>query len=157
MTGQSVPVTDPSDLPADLRAFLAEGRSLQYDASAAEAGQVRLHSDPPVVILNVDSDGAGWAPSDPHAGETGYYAVPAIDLIAACDESYDPAGLLVWLPKEQTFGTWDMDHWDITVFLDVTWADIEADPLTYLNAQWEGGGTTLVPVERYDFVEGRPF
>ena len=86
----------------------------------------------------------------------GIAAVQAVDLIAACD-SYDPHGILVWLPKEQAYGTWDMDHWDVAVFPGITWTDIEADPLTYLNAQWEGGGTPLVPVGRYDFVEGRPF
>lgn len=140
-------------LPPDAVAFLAEGRSLDYDASATEAGEITLHRDPPAVSLEVVSGDSDWADHDPRAGDEGHYAVPALDLVATCDD-FDPSGILIWLPIEGCFGTWDADHWSITTFPDVTWQDIVDDPATYLDAQWNGldDGTELDPVGRHTFV-----
>ena len=145
------------DLPPDLVEFLRSGRSLNYDPTEAEPGAVVMRTCPPLITLWVDSSDRPWHASDPHAGEVGYYAVPVVDLIADC-EGFDPAGVLVWIPREQAFGTWDADHWDLIVFRDVLWSHIEADPIPYLNAQWTGDvGKLLVPVNTYEFVQGRPF
>ena len=141
-------------IPADLSEFFRSGRALDYEAARAEPGAVTLHHDPPTVNLAVDSDGAGWRGIDPHAGEKGYYAVAAVDLVEECD-GFDPLGVLVWVPAERCFGTWDPDHWDLTVFPGATWADIVADPIPYINAQWTGDvGELLVPIGRYAFVLG---
>jgi hypothetical protein len=137
------------NLPADLIEFLEAGRRLEYDATAAEPGQLVLK---PLSALSVreiyySSAEEGHAPGEneePGAGEDphyddedqGYYAVPAVDLVESCSGDYPPEALLFWLPAEEMFGTWDGSHFELLVFPGVAWGDIAADPLRYVNAQW---------------------
>ncbi len=62
--------------------------------------------------------------------------IPAISLT---DESdiFDPEFILMWLPNEQCYGTWDGDHQTVTLFPNTTWADIAKDPAPFLGAQWD--------------------
>jgi hypothetical protein len=79
--------------------------------------------------------GAGW---DPHIedDDPGYYAIPAVDLVASIAGDYDPQALLFWLPNEHMYGTWDSGHLELLVFPDTTWTDIAAAPERYVTAQW---------------------
>jgi hypothetical protein len=149
------------ELPDDLIAFLREGRRLEYDAQKCEAGRLTL------VPLGKHALGEVWvnpkihplAERDPHAGENGYYAVPAVNLIADC-EGYDPESLLLWLPGSHVYGTWDCDHWELRVFPRVTWTQIASSPLQYINAQWSLDtveNEMPVPWPTYPFRAGRPF
>src|SRR5207249_1304928 len=67
---------------------------------------------------------------------------------------YKPAGMLLWLPAERRYGTWDSSHLGIHIFPEgTTWADMVADPVRYFNAQW-GNWTreqTLVPWPRHPY------
>jgi hypothetical protein len=85
-------------LPGDLRAFLAAGRQLHYDAGSCECGSITLLPTrrlrlKPFTILTEEMQ---FVYGDPHRGR-GYYVVPAVNLVASC-ENYDPFGVLIWIP-----------------------------------------------------------
>ena len=138
-------------------AFLRAGRQLDYDFSLAEPGEVKLKG------LDALELGEVWIGTDiirdPHFDEYGYYAVPAVSLTGAC-KAYDPEFILLWLPREQQFGTWDSDHWVLTVFGQTTWTNIVDDPFDYINAQWHPAvqtGRRFIPWPKYPFKSGKPF
>ena len=147
----------PLRLPDDLRAFFAAGRQLAYDPAQCEAGRVTLL---PLDKLRVGKylsrpTAHGQVPSladDPHQ-EEGYYSVSAVNLVAEC-EHYWPDGILIWLPEERLFGTWQIDHLSILVLPGATWSDIAADPVRYLNGIMGIGGMTeeLKPWPKHPFV-----
>jgi hypothetical protein len=145
------------NLPDETTDFLRGGRQFEYDHRSIEPGEVKLKS------LDELAMGEVWIGTDlqgdPHAEEDGYYAIPAVSLTGAC-KSYDPEFILLWLPRERLFGTWDCDHWILRVFRGATWSDIVASPADYLNAQWELSGelgTQFVPWPDCVFKRGRPF
>ena len=145
------------NLPDDAVEFLRAGRRFEYDASRVEAGEVKLKR------LEELSLGEVWIGTDmngdPHAGEDGYYAISAVSLIGEC-KAYDPDFILLWLPQERLFGTWDCDHWVLKVFRGASWSDIVASPAAYINAQWDWQdtlGSQFVPWPQYEFNSGRPF
>ena len=147
-------------IPDDLRAFLRGRKQLQYDASECEPGQIKLL---PLSKLKL---GEVWINAsdkkkrggDPHAGEDGHYAIPAVNLIAEAEE-YEPDFILLWLPGEESYGTWDCDHAELLVFPGVTWDDIAADPLPYVASQWDGleSAVPLLPYPKYPYRPGRPY
>ncbi|MEI7686115.1 MAG: hypothetical protein WCL32_13910 [Planctomycetota bacterium] len=147
-------------IPDDLQAFLRGRKQLKYDASECEPGQIKLLSLSKLAESEIwiNARPAKDPQGDPHAGEEGYYGIPAVNLVADA-EGYEPEYILLWLPGEQMYGTWDTDHAELFVFPDVTWANIVADPLPYVAAQWEGGdpGVPFVPYPKYPYREGRPF
>ena len=144
------------DIPDDLRAFLRAGQRLQYDASSCEPGQIELL---PLDQLALGHVCVGTRPAgddwDPHAGEAGYYYLPAVNLVAAA-EGYDPAYILLWLPGEGQYAAWDSEHCELFVFPDVSWADIAADPRPYIEAQWNLGepGVVFKPGATHTFRAG---
>lgn len=145
------------NLPEDAVEFLRTGRQLDYDYSRIEAGQVKLKR---LDELTQDEVWVGTdIPGDPHAGEKGYYAIPAVSLTGEC-EGYDPEFILLWLPGEKLFGTWDNDHWVLSVFRNTSWKEIVAKPAPYINAQWDVHdelGSLFIPWRDYDFKRGMPF
>lgn len=145
------------NLPDEAVEFLRAGRQLEYDYSLIEAGEVKLKR---LDELKQEEVWVGtYLPGDPHAGEDGYYSITAVSLTGEC-KSYDPEFILLWLPHEKLFGTWDCDHWVLTVFRGASWKDIVASPAAYINAQWDTGdrlGTEFVPWAKYHFKVGRPF
>ncbi len=147
-------------LPPDLREYLTRENHLEYDAEDCEAGRITLKRLRSLRIkdIYVDSENSPLEESDPNAGKRGYYAISAVSLLASC-EGYDPEGILVWLPDQSTFGTWDNDHWDVLVFPNVSWTDIVKDPVPFINAQWRHGVPFeyLVPWPKYEFKLGRPW
>ena len=116
---------------------MAAGRHLEYDALQCKAGRVTLV---PLEKLRVRKyltrpTADGHVPcleDDPHQ-EEGYYSVPAVNLVGHCCDDYQPDGILIWLPEEGLFGTWQTDHLAIWVFPRVSWSDIVADPLRFIN------------------------
>ena len=147
-------------LPTDLREYLGCEKYLDYDTNECVAGKVTLKRLRSLRIesIYVDSEGSPLEKSDPNANKKGYYAVPAVSLLARC-EGFDPAGILVWLPDQLSYGTWDNDHWDLLVFPHVTWTDIAKNPVPFINAQWQHGIAFeyFVPWNQYKFKRGRPW
>lgn len=134
-------MVDPAlQLPTDLSTFFEAKRSLEYDASECEAGQVTLIACASLKLerFPVDTQSTPLEEADPRRGDLGCYLVPAVNLTKDA-EDYEGVGLLLWLPEHQRYGTWDSSHPFIAVFSkDTTWADIAANPPKYINAQWEG-------------------
>jgi len=149
------------NLPQDLITFLQTNKTLKYDPVECEAGLITLFPVSELTLgeVYIDSEASPLIKTDPRAGEKGYYSVPAVNLVADC-EGYDPEGILIWLPEQELFGTWDCDHWDVRVFADVKWTDIVNDPVKYINAQWSPDRVDneyLIPWPKYSFYKGRPW
>jgi len=148
-------------LPQDYIDFLQSGKTLNYNPKICLCGKLELL---PLKYLfysevYVDSENATFAKFDPHASEYGYYPVPAVDLVASCDR-YSPDGILVWLPDQGLFGSWDCDHYDLIIFPGVTWTQIVAAPVKYINSQWYPKGVIceyFQPFPRYHFKTGDPW
>jgi hypothetical protein len=148
------------DVPEDLRAFLVARKQLRYDASECEPGRIKLLPLSKLAVgeVWVNTRPADAPQRDPHAGEDGHYAIPAFNLVAQA-EDYDPDYILLWLPTEGLYGTWDSDHAELLVFPGVTWSDIAADPLPYIAAQWDGPepGVLFIPYPKHPYRPGRPY
>lgn len=148
-------------LPDDLTEFLATDRKLEYDPAEIEPGFVGLNSiddlKPEVVWIN--SDESPLAKADPNFGSDGYYEVPAVSLTGEC-EAYDAEFILLWLPNEQVYGTWDCDHWDLFVFPGASWAQIVESPAKFIDTQWNterDHAEYFKPFPTYSFKSGSPF
>jgi hypothetical protein len=98
---------------------------------------------------------ADLACEDPHSGEHGYYLVPAVSLVGSC-QHYRAAGVLLWLPDAELFGTWDDDHRTLWVFPGVAWSTIAADPVPYLNTCWEPGRVGAEQMRLWESCEWQP-
>lgn len=146
------------NLPDDLIEFLNSRQRLKYDPEECEVGKITLLPVPKLKLKLFPTDTDNGIPDrqdDPHKGELGCYLVPGVSLVAKC-EDYDPLGLLLWLPEEGCYGTWDSSHALVQAFPPaVTWTDIAADPVRYLNALWEdeeaGGPAPLIPWPKYGY------
>ena len=148
---------DSSDLPTDLIRFLESGRSLEYDSTGLELGDVTIHcaSDIELKEFAINSEhNAKWAVEDPHHDDSGCYCVPAFDLLKSCS-NYSPVGQLIYIPKLSVYGQFDSDHRAITYFPRITWWNIVGDPRRYLNAQWQpqqfSFNPILNPVGQFEF------
>jgi hypothetical protein len=152
---------DNFNLPNDLFEFLITGQQLVYDTYLCEPGEVLLKSyaELKTGVVWVDSQGSAIKYDDPNGTRQGYYEIPAISLTKE-SEHYDPEYLLMWLPQDRLYGSWDNDHWNLIVFPHTRWDDIAEDPVLYLNALWENRshvGVYFQPWLKYDFKSGRPF
>jgi hypothetical protein len=145
-------MVDPN-LPAGLVAYLRRGKQPAYDAALCEAGTVTL--------LPLDKLKVEFFPmtpdssDDPHAEESGSYLVAGVSLVASC-KGYDPVGLLLWLPLDGRYGTWDGDHGTLRVFrAAVRWSAIARNVPRHINSQWglEGSAPTsdLTPWGRHPY------
>ncbi|QGJ70943.1 Hypothetical protein PBC10988_26460 [Planctomycetales bacterium 10988] len=142
------------ELPSDLIKFLQEGKQLEYQVEDCECGSVKLLPLGKHFYdkLEVDGQSLYGIAEDPNEGIHGYYIVPAINLIASC-EDYGPEHILSWIPDLNLYITYDVDHQGILAFPKATWQDIATNPLRYLNAQWDSPsiGEPFVPWPRYPF------
>jgi hypothetical protein len=144
-------------LPNDLQDFLHLRKKLKYKTSDCIPGQIVLKS-----LANLELSEVWVEPlenNDPHIEKAGYYSIPAISLIHEC-EGYDPEFILLWLPNECLFGTWDADHWKLKVFPGVTWRNIVINPIPFINAQWESDSKVTSNFDywfHYELKHGRPF
>lgn len=142
-------------LPGDLEAHLRAKRQLSCDWRKAQTGEIRLFSLDRLRIGRMYSAPRGT--NDPNRRRRGVYRIPAISLTARC-KKYDPEHLLSYLPFENLYATFDCDHAVVTVFTRATWTDIAANPLPYLNANWERNSAAPTSrrtqwYRRYDFFQ----
>lgn len=138
------------DLPADLVAFLAAGKQLEYDPAPCEAGALSLVplADLKLERFPVETGSLDVYEQDPHYPDVKSYLVLGVNLVADCTGGYDAVGLLLWLPVERRYGIWDSSHCSIQVFgPEVTWARIAADPVPHINAGWSGIDESSPPKE----------
>jgi hypothetical protein len=138
------------DLPADLVAFLAAGRQLEYDPATCEARAVTLLPLGGLKLerFPVETSGSAFFEQDPHFPEVNSYLVLGVNLVASCTADYDPVGILMWLPVEKRYGVWDSSHCTIQMFgADVTWERIAAAPARHINAGWTGIDPEAPPME----------
>ncbi|GMQ63821.1 hypothetical protein [Vallitalea maricola] len=134
-------------IPDDLKTFLVSKEKLVYDANNCEAGKIILNTfdELEVCLVPTDIDNAEFMLNDeivygniddPHYQEMGCYLIPAINLINSC-EHYEPFGLLLWLPKYNSYSIWDNSHILLKKFSEnITWTDIKKDFSLYINAGW---------------------
>jgi hypothetical protein len=129
------PVEIP-DLPNELLAFLWAGHQLEYDAAKSEIGRITLKRDTDLAVSTITTfPGCQSIIDDPYSDLDGLYQSDVYNLVAE-SEDYDPEGLLCWIVSLKRFGCIDPEHGDVIMFPDVTWTDIVANPLPYLEAQW---------------------
>ncbi len=136
-------------LPEELVAFLNSERQLEYEPDTCEAGAVTLlpRTAMKLRMFGAHCGGTPHEADDPHDGP-GVYLVPGVDLVASCTNNYEPEGLLVWLPGEQSFGVWDPDHDYLLVFgSEVSWSKIVSSPARHINTQWAFEGLDRAPAE----------
>ncbi len=134
----------------ELHEFLRAGKQLQYDHAQTEPGYVAL------CHLDDLEEGVVWIEGS-LSGKS-YYEIPAISLTNDNDY-YDPEYILLWLPNEQQYGTWDCDHWVLYVFEQAKWQDIAENPAPYINCQWDESqtvGTLFQPQGVYPMKQGWP-
>jgi hypothetical protein len=137
------------EIEEDLEIFLKEGRQLEYDESIFEAGKVGLVKYEDLKESYINAVG-------PEYGKN-YYSIPAVNLTSAA-EGHNPEYILMWLPNEKKYGAWDDSHWLIYIFEDAKWSDIVADPLSYINAAFDGcdNAAEFNPEKDYKLKSGFP-
>lgn len=147
--------------PEDLSAFLAAGHQLDYDPEETDCGRITLlgQGRHALGLIWVNARSADRIQVDPHAADSGFYPVAAVNLVAGSDTNGAPEHVLTWLPTEGSFGQWDCDHGVIYLFRGAAWSDIAADPLRYLTTMWAGDpeDEVLAPYPKYPYASGRPF
>jgi len=153
------------DLPNDLETFLKKGSKLEYNPGEFEFGKVELQgfSDLELGAVWVNSAQSPLIENDPHAKEEGYYEVPAVSLIYDCEycdyNDYYFQFILLWLPNEKLFGSWDNHNWNLFIFPNATWNDIVINPILFLNARLESDSSMtefFQPWPTYEFNRGIP-
>src|SRR5215831_8871567 len=143
------PVPD-LELPDDLVAFLGAGKQLEYEAEPCEAGAITLV---PLTELKlerfpVETGSLAVYEQDPHYPQVNSYLVLGVNLVASCTAGYEPVGMLLWLPVERRYGTWDSSHCGLQVFgPEVTGRRIAANPVPHINARCTGIDPDAPPVE----------
>jgi hypothetical protein len=125
------------NLPQDLVDFLQSGEGLRYDPTGTEIGYVALKSFASLGTSTIAMyPGCQNIIDDPYYLLDGRYQIEVVNLIAE-SESYDADGLLCWITRIQEFGSVDPDHGTIVAFPGVTWSTIVADPVRFLDQQWD--------------------
>ncbi|MFA6097140.1 MAG: hypothetical protein WC788_05935 [Candidatus Paceibacterota bacterium] len=145
-------------IPKDLEDFLRQGKELEYDRYTCEAGEVRLRKLQELKAENIKIS-TKHVPriseqDDPNKNKNGSYIIPAVSLVAEC-ENYDPDFVLLWLPREQKYGALSGACVnELLVFPTATWSDIAGNPVKYINAQWKGdysAAEDFNPWQKYPF------
>ncbi|UWX55747.1 hypothetical protein NYZ99_04805 [Maribacter litopenaei] len=139
------------DLPKDLTEFLKAKSELIYDHKTVEPDFVG--------IIDFDKLELGKVWIEGNISGKSYYEIPAINLTDQC-EHYDPEYILLYLPNEKLYGTWDSDHWKLYVFPNTNWTDITKNPAEFINQQWNPKkeiGIEFDPKTNYKMINGWPF
>src|SRR5205823_1182352 len=109
---------DALDLPADMIAFLRDQQVPQLCTRCFGALRLISLEQLRVEALHVTPTHAAFAREDPHGG-AGSYAVPAVNLVRAKGQRPTdfPSWLLLWLPNERRYGSYDLDHGDLMMYM----------------------------------------
>ena len=135
----------------DLTEFLKSKSELIYDQKTVEPDFVG--------IIDFDKLELGKVWIEGNVSGKSYYEIPAINLTDKC-EHYDPEYILLYLPNEKLYGTWDSDHWTLYVFPNISWTDITKNPAEFINQQWNPKkeiGIEFDPKADYKMINGWPF
>jgi len=149
----------PIDLPAEFSAFLKQRKQLRYDADECDCGRIRLLAKSKLreTVLVVEPEQPDDSLLDPHGEDDGAYVIRAINLVGEAD-GFDPDYILCWLPEQQIFASYDIDHRVLHIFPGTTWTQIADNPVPYLNAQWRDAGdcpgARMKPWEHVQFRVG---
>jgi hypothetical protein len=139
-------------LPESFLEFIKSHKEFEYDTSKCECGLVKLKS------IDELKKGEVWL--EVSSNNKVYIEIPAISLLKDC-EGYEPDYILLWLPNEKCFGTWDCDHWELRIFPDTEWGKIVSEPGKYLSAGWydnhEEYTSIYNPIDKYPKIDGWPF
>jgi hypothetical protein len=136
-----------AELPNDLLAFLRDARQLDYDAGVSQIGRIALKRDTDLSVTTITTfPGCQSIIDDPYEDMEGLYQIDAYDLVAE-SELYDTEGLLCWIVALKRLGCVDPEHGDVITFPDLTWTELAANPLPYLDSQWAGDdvGVRVLP------------
>lgn len=139
------------NLPEDLTEFLKSQTELNYDYKSVEPDFIG--------IINFSKLELGKVWIEGETSGKSYYEIPAINLTDQC-ESFDPEYILLYLPNEKMYGTWDSDHWKLYVFPNKNWTDIVKNPADFINQQWNPKkeiGIEFDPKADYKMINGWPF
>lgn len=139
------------NLPQDLTDFIKSKSELIYNHKSVEPGFVGIIDFEKLELGKVWIEGTISGKS--------YYEIPAINLTDQC-ESYDSEYILLYLPNEKMYGTWDSDHWILYVFPNTKWTDIVINPVEFINQQWNPKkeiGIEFDPKTNYKMINGWPF
>lgn len=95
------------ELPADLVEFLRQGKQLEfpfYEFADVVPDGLKLLAlgKHELGEVWIDSENHPFAYTDPHFGEKGYYAVPAVNLVAECNH-FEPDFILLWLTSPHRY------------------------------------------------------
>ncbi|MEO0476378.1 MAG: hypothetical protein AAF085_10495 [Planctomycetota bacterium] len=138
-------MTSPSEmhLPGDLINFLSSGLKFDVDESRCEAGAVQLVSLSHLHLQRypVETSGLKVFEKDPNYPSVNSYLVLGVNLTSASSIEHEGGadGILLWLPIERRFGSWDASHCTMSVFgPEVTWSRIVENPTAHINAGWQG-------------------
>lgn len=133
---------NPFGLPPDCWEFLSSVKQLTFDARQCEAGPVQLRQSEELKLerLPVEASFSSLRNEDPLLNEKGtyneygFYYVLSVPLSKGERVSYS---ILLWLPVEGCFATYEESHHDLLLFPRATWSHIVGNPLLYSNAHWE--------------------
>ena len=117
--------------------YIRNRNTFDYDPITCECGQVVLLPESELKIEQFTVSGPEYFTAEEYEGGPDWaeYTVRCISLIKDC-EDYSPWGILSWMVDDKMFASWDSDHENLIAFAGVSWADIVADPASYLSAQW---------------------
>ncbi|CAM1363297.1 hypothetical protein [Tenacibaculum xiamenense] len=139
------------ELPNDLTQFLQSKSQLNYDYKSVEPDFVG--------IIDFNNLKLGKIYIEGNVSGKSYYEIPAVNLTNQC-EYYAPEYILLYLPNEKLYGTWDADHWTLYVFPNANWNHIVKTPEAYIDYQWnpkEEIGIVFDPKNDYNMINGWPF
>jgi len=139
------------NLPEDLAEFLKSKSELNYNHKSVEPEFVGIIDFEKLELGKVWIEGETSGKS--------YYEIPAINLTDKC-EYFAPKFILLYLPNEKNYGTWDSDHWKLYVFPNINWTDIAKNPAEFINQQWNPNkeiGILFNPKTNYKLINGWPF
>lgn len=119
-----------------------------FSVSDSECGQISLINKEELEVGEIYIEG-------PESGKS-YYKIPAVNLVKNC-EDYEPDFILLYLPNEKLYGTWDSDHWILYTFDNTNWEAIKNNPLKYINHQWNDSDGIFNPAGKYEVIKGWPF
>jgi hypothetical protein len=124
-------------LPSDYMDYISAGQHLKFKFSKkAELSFATLCTMADIRNINIMLN-PSIEYKDLNTKRQGKYILPVLDLVEDVGTDFNSMGILVWIPDIKLFGTWDSDHYELTVFKDKTWADILAAPEIYFNAMWQ--------------------